>query len=185
MKKHDPLWQDINTLLSYLRTGRLNAVYLVDRPFLKYGNSAPGELLRRQIDKLQKRLDEAEGMKIFDLAKEWMEDVQYQNGPRNIWLVTPEIQAYVRRQKWMLDGESCLCFTIANVEVRDQGCGTFTAFLDWVHNNHIWQAVVIENVLAGRFQNYFHRRGFTKIAGPGGGPPSFYLKKGDVLKPVE
>ena len=61
MKKYDPLWQEINTLLSYLRAGgAFDVVKLVDAHFLQFGNTAPGELLNRQILKLQKRLNEAE-----------------------------------------------------------------------------------------------------------------------------
>lgn len=61
MRKYDELWNDINTLLFFLRGSSMSVVELVDRYFLdKFGNDAPGILLQEQIDKLQKRLDDAE-----------------------------------------------------------------------------------------------------------------------------
>jgi hypothetical protein len=60
MRKYDDLWNDINTLLFYLRSGSFDVVKLVNEHFfVKYGNEAPGLLLAQQIEKLQKRLDEA------------------------------------------------------------------------------------------------------------------------------
>jgi hypothetical protein len=60
MRKYDELWSELNVLLSLLRDGGCDVVQLVDEYFAKHDNPAPALLLRRQIDKLQKRLDEAE-----------------------------------------------------------------------------------------------------------------------------
>lgn len=58
MKKYDELWHSINNLLSYLRSfdvvGKTNDYYLK-----KYNNNAPGEVIKKQIDELQKQLDNA------------------------------------------------------------------------------------------------------------------------------
>lgn len=60
MKKYDALWVDINNMLSYLRSKTPSVPWLIDEFYLKkYGNSAPGELMRSQIEKLQKHLDKA------------------------------------------------------------------------------------------------------------------------------
>lgn len=58
MEKYGELWNDINTMLSYLRSEPFTVPWLMDEFFLKqYGNSAPGELMRMQIEKLQQHLD--------------------------------------------------------------------------------------------------------------------------------
>ena len=48
------LYHDVNTLLAYLRT--FEVVELVDADFRHYGNKAPSELLRQQIDKVGRRI---------------------------------------------------------------------------------------------------------------------------------
>lgn len=53
----DELYNDINTLLTYLNASGFCVVEILDRHYLKFGNSAPGELLRQKIDKLQARLN--------------------------------------------------------------------------------------------------------------------------------
>lgn len=50
-------WNDVNTLLAFLRGSEV--AKLVDEHYLKHGNPAPGELLRRQIDKVQGHLNES------------------------------------------------------------------------------------------------------------------------------
>jgi acyl-CoA hydrolase len=55
MKKYDPLWSDLNTLLAHLN--EFNVVKLVQDEFAKHHNSAPGLLLNSSIKKLQTRLD--------------------------------------------------------------------------------------------------------------------------------
>ncbi len=61
MEKYGELYNDINTMLSYLRTRPFSVPWLMDEFFLKqHGNSAPGELMRMQIEKLQKHLDKVE-----------------------------------------------------------------------------------------------------------------------------
>ena len=55
MEKYDTLWQDINTILSYLR----HDIAIIDSYYKEYDNDAPGSLYREQINKLQKHLDEA------------------------------------------------------------------------------------------------------------------------------
>lgn len=57
MKKYDPLWHDINTLLSQLQS--LNVIELVWYHYTKYNNNAPSKLLQLQIEKVQKQLDDA------------------------------------------------------------------------------------------------------------------------------
>lgn len=60
MKKYDDLWNELNTLLTYLDRGSVKVTRLVnDFYFGNYGNSAPASLLQEQIDIIQKRLDEA------------------------------------------------------------------------------------------------------------------------------
>lgn len=62
MEKYDELWNDINTMLAYLRYKPFSVPWLMDEFFLKqHGNSAPGELMRMQIEKLQQHLDKSEG----------------------------------------------------------------------------------------------------------------------------
>ena len=58
MKKDDPLWSDVNNLLSFLRSA--GCLSIVDQHFAKLNNDAPGLILKRYISKLQKHLDEAE-----------------------------------------------------------------------------------------------------------------------------
>lgn len=62
MKKYGKLWNELNTLLSYLEgcNPDCSVVKLVNDHFAKYNNDAPGYLLQKQIELLQKRLDEAE-----------------------------------------------------------------------------------------------------------------------------
>lgn len=61
MKKYDDMWNDINTLLRFLDGGPKSAADCLDDYFLKkFGNSAPGELLRSQIEIVQKHLENAE-----------------------------------------------------------------------------------------------------------------------------
>ena len=59
MKKYDGLWSNINNLLSYLESSevvkRVNNYYVG-----LYGNEAPGKLIQMEIDKLRKKLDNAE-----------------------------------------------------------------------------------------------------------------------------
>ena len=81
MKKYDPLWQDLNNLLalleSYGTVEKLVQEYFVNRNnneppmtilelvkdyFAKFNNDAPPKLLRMYMDKLQKRLNEAESL---------------------------------------------------------------------------------------------------------------------------
>jgi hypothetical protein len=62
MKKYDPLWQDINNLLAFLESyGTVEN--LVREYFAQFNNDAPPKLLRLYMDKLQKRLDEADEAK--------------------------------------------------------------------------------------------------------------------------
>lgn len=58
MNKYDPLWLDLNNLLSYLRSS--NVVSLVNDYYFQYGNHAPGYLLKSQIDIVQKHLDDSD-----------------------------------------------------------------------------------------------------------------------------
>ncbi len=58
MKKYDPLWNEINNLLSLL--DGCEVVSLVRDYYAKYNNSAPPGLLKSHMEKLQKLLDEAE-----------------------------------------------------------------------------------------------------------------------------
>lgn len=64
MKKYDELWNNINNLLALLESGSHppgSAVNLTKEYYFgKFGNSAPHQLLQMEIDKLQKKLDEAE-----------------------------------------------------------------------------------------------------------------------------
>lgn len=58
-------WGDINTLLAYLR-GQPTVVELVDKYYGQFGNHAPAELLERQIEKVQKHLDEGQSQYYAD-----------------------------------------------------------------------------------------------------------------------
>ena len=58
MKRFDPLYIELNTLLSHLEG--FDAVKLVREHFAQYNNPAPPLLLTKAIEKLQKRLEEAE-----------------------------------------------------------------------------------------------------------------------------
>lgn len=59
MKKYDPLWSNINNLLSYLRTS--NAVDRVNDYYLgQFDNPAPGKIIQIEMDKLQEKLNKAE-----------------------------------------------------------------------------------------------------------------------------
>lgn len=58
LKKYDPLWNDLNSLLSFL-TSYGTVEKLVKDYYAQFNNDAPSWLLRNYIDKLQKRLDEA------------------------------------------------------------------------------------------------------------------------------
>ena len=58
MKKYDALYNNINNLLSLLYSTA--AVELVNASYSKFNNSAPGELMQKEIDKLQEKLDKAE-----------------------------------------------------------------------------------------------------------------------------
>lgn len=51
-------WNDVNTLLAFLRGHRPVADMVDDFYLKKHGNSAPGELLREQIALVQAHLDE-------------------------------------------------------------------------------------------------------------------------------
>lgn len=53
----DQSWDEVNTLLSYMRSYGFNLVELVDKHFLQYGNTAPGILLQKQIEVVQGHLD--------------------------------------------------------------------------------------------------------------------------------
>ena len=57
MVQYDNLWDDINSLLSLLRS--TDTVKLVDEYYQQYGNDAPAKLLELHIEDLQKRLDSA------------------------------------------------------------------------------------------------------------------------------
>lgn len=63
MKYQDKTWQELNTLLSFLRQS--NVVTLVDNYYRQYGNDAPGRLLDSQIHKLQVQLDNA--YKVYEM----------------------------------------------------------------------------------------------------------------------
>ena len=55
--KYSPLYDDQNTLLSMLKSS--NVVRLVHQQYSIWNNTAPGELLQEQIQKLQRYLDDA------------------------------------------------------------------------------------------------------------------------------
>lgn len=57
MTKYDELWNDINMLLSHVKS--LNVIRAMKEYWAKYNNTAPVLLLNDIIDKLQKRLDNA------------------------------------------------------------------------------------------------------------------------------
>ncbi len=57
MKKYGKLWNKINNLLSNLIASEV--VQKVDHYYLQFGNDAPGKLLQRNMDELQKELDNA------------------------------------------------------------------------------------------------------------------------------
>ncbi len=61
MRKYDELYDDINTLLSNLRSYKV--IKLVNDFYLPFGNEAPGEGLQRSIDKLYDHLDWADPYK--------------------------------------------------------------------------------------------------------------------------
>ena len=59
MKKYDELWNNINNLLSTLRSS--NVVDRVNDYYVNlYNNDAPGKLIQMEMDKLQEKLDKAE-----------------------------------------------------------------------------------------------------------------------------
>ena len=58
MKKYGKLYSNINNLLSYLRAS--NVVKLVNDYYMKFGNDAPAKTIQREMDELQKKLDNAE-----------------------------------------------------------------------------------------------------------------------------
>ena len=58
MKKYDELYSNINNLLSSLRAS--DVVKHVNRFYVMYGNSAPGESIETQMRELQAKLDNAE-----------------------------------------------------------------------------------------------------------------------------
>ncbi len=61
LQKYDELYNEVNTLLRFLDGGPKTVADCVDDFYLyKFGNSAPGELLRKQIKIVQKHLDNAE-----------------------------------------------------------------------------------------------------------------------------
>ncbi len=61
LRKHNTVWEDINTLLRFLDGGPKTVPDCVDDYFLRqFGNSAPGELLRDQIKRVQKHLENAD-----------------------------------------------------------------------------------------------------------------------------
>jgi hypothetical protein len=57
MTKYDALYSDLNKLLSHLES--FDVVKLVEEHFAQYNNPAPPLLLRKVMNDLQKRLDEA------------------------------------------------------------------------------------------------------------------------------
>jgi hypothetical protein len=70
MEKYDELWNDLNTLMSYLkgnpafRTANdsygYEVVQLINNRYkTMYNNTAPGILLKDALDKIQKHLDSA------------------------------------------------------------------------------------------------------------------------------
>lgn len=62
MKKYDPLWHLINSLLAQLKS--FNIRKRVDDYYLYvFDNPAPGECVSETMDKLQRLLDEAEAPK--------------------------------------------------------------------------------------------------------------------------
>lgn len=58
MNTSDPIYAELNTLLGHLEA--FDVVRLVEEYFAKFGNPAPPKLLQNTINKLQKRLEEAE-----------------------------------------------------------------------------------------------------------------------------
>jgi len=58
MKAYDPLYSELNKLLSHLEA--FEAVRLVEEYFARFDNPAPPKLLKSSIDKLQQMLNEAE-----------------------------------------------------------------------------------------------------------------------------
>ena len=57
MHLYDEVWQDVNTLLSYIRASDVQE--LIDAKYAKYNNNAPGNLFKVQVARLQKHLDDA------------------------------------------------------------------------------------------------------------------------------
>lgn len=55
MKKYGKLYNNINNMLSHVRA----SLPVLKEAYKKYGNDAPVEVIKRSMDKLQKRLDKA------------------------------------------------------------------------------------------------------------------------------
>lgn len=57
MKYRDEVWSDLNNLLAHLRS--FNTIKLIEDYYKSYDNSAPSQLVREDMDRLQKHLDNA------------------------------------------------------------------------------------------------------------------------------
>ena len=61
MKKYDPLWKDLNNLLSMLSSPMPNnVVEIVRQYYAQFNNDAPPSILKSYVERLQNHLNEAE-----------------------------------------------------------------------------------------------------------------------------
>jgi hypothetical protein len=95
----------------------------------------------------------------------------------NQWLSDDKMQVYVRKANRYLEGKRKVTLDIANVEVYHRGKGTFTRFLEAVHEMNPWDATYVECVLNPRFAAFFVKRFWLPAAGNIGLSDSFYLPK--------
>lgn len=85
---------------------------------------------------------------------------------RNAWLKPRSLDVYVRKSRRMYHGEIVKAFDIASISVnaRWRGRGVFTRWLDEAIPAipSDFKVIFVENVLDGRFRDFFLRRGFEQ-----------------------
>lgn len=97
----------------------------------------------------------------------------------NEWLYAEEMMLYARKGRHYIEGKKCVTLDLASFEVYKKGKGTFTAFLQEVHKNNIWDATYIECVHNRRLANWLERHGFHRE--PDAEPGNYYLWKHESI----
>jgi len=79
------------------------------------------------------------------------------SGLRNTWVMTEDMNLYVRKSKRSYKGVIIECFDFASIEIKNPGNGIFTELLKQFELKYPHINIFVESVLTDRFSNHLKK----------------------------